>query len=579
MSSLAGSLSTIDASTRSVEVVASTPAPVDGESLVSWDLARFAKNPVVLWSHQNEILPVAQAEDVRIDDAGLLKMRLRFASREANPMAEQVFRLIQEGVLRGVSVGFRPGALVDGKRRANELTEVSVVNVPADENAGTSALNPAAETEEERRARISAAAATLATSRLRADATRLDARDVLRMDSGGRLAKAKRNSAGAAYVPARITRTGVLTYRLPGGKERREYRPADEVFKADSLATLEDVPVVDIVDHSRLYQPDDWRRASRGYVKAFRRDGKFVAADLVVQDVETLDALDRGDRTEISCGYVCRLDFTPGTSPDGEPYDCVQRDIRYNHVALCPPNGGRAGNEVAVTLDQNEGAPEWGVAIIDEAIMTTKIHLDGATYDFGSEAHIAKITAMNEGAVNDLQTKLDASEKERGALQGKLDAAKKSLEDAEKAKEEEAAKGDDERKRSASGVKARLRKLLRSLVLREMGSDDNEDEKFDSVVDAAFDEKAAEAFMVDFIKKSDPDFKADGELPPGYIEGRFDAVSEAAVKSRGVDGVLRAVSRETSRLDSSRSDRIKAIEDAKRKRDEAAMKAHETKSR
>jgi hypothetical protein len=94
---------------RSVEVVASTSA-LDSHGTVlkqNWRLGRFLANPVVLWSHVHGELPLARAEDVRVEN-GQLVMRLVFATREANPKAEQVMRLLQERVLNAVSVGFVP---------------------------------------------------------------------------------------------------------------------------------------------------------------------------------------------------------------------------------------------------------------------------------------------------------------------------------------------------------------------------------------------------------------------------------------------------------------------------------------
>ncbi len=173
------------------------------------------------------------------------------------------------------------------------------------------------------------------------------------MNRIGRLNRARRTSLGGAYVPARISRIGVLRYVLPNGTVRRELRHPDEVFRADSLATLADVPVIDIKDHTAILSPDDYKRASLGHLKSYRHDDRFVESELVVQDAATLDAIDNGERTEISCGYECKLDMTPGIF-EGEPYDCVQRDIRYNHVALCPPNRGRAGPEVGLRLDTLE---------------------------------------------------------------------------------------------------------------------------------------------------------------------------------------------------------------------------------
>lgn len=69
---------------------------------------------------------------------------IRFAEAEVNPVADTVFRMIQQGYLSGVSVGFapleweltkdksRPGG-IDFKRQ--RLLEVSVTPVPANGNA------------------------------------------------------------------------------------------------------------------------------------------------------------------------------------------------------------------------------------------------------------------------------------------------------------------------------------------------------------------------------------------------------------------------------------------------------------
>src|SRR5689334_6661906 len=105
-----GTLGPVDEATRSVEILASTPNPVDGEALVSWDLERFRKNPVILWSHDRASLPIGRAEEtsIKLDSDGL-KMRVFFASADANPEAEKVYQGVRERTIRTVSVGFDPG--------------------------------------------------------------------------------------------------------------------------------------------------------------------------------------------------------------------------------------------------------------------------------------------------------------------------------------------------------------------------------------------------------------------------------------------------------------------------------------
>jgi HK97 family phage prohead protease len=130
---------------RTAEFVASTDA-VDSHGDVvdqeSWQLAHFKANPIVLYGHNSRELPIGMATKVGVKN-GQLEATIKFASAAANPRAEEVWQLVQEGVLRAVSVGFLP---TDGRyemRDGNEvfvwrspvLKEISVVPVPANHEA------------------------------------------------------------------------------------------------------------------------------------------------------------------------------------------------------------------------------------------------------------------------------------------------------------------------------------------------------------------------------------------------------------------------------------------------------------
>lgn len=72
----------------------------------------------------------------------------------------------------------------------------------------------------------------------------------------------------------------------------------------------------------------------------------FLRNSLVVWAKPAIDAIEAEEQKELSCAYRYRVDMTPGTSPDGEPYDGIMRDIIFNHVALV--SEGRAGPDVVV---------------------------------------------------------------------------------------------------------------------------------------------------------------------------------------------------------------------------------------
>lgn len=168
------------------------------------------------------------------------------------------------------------------------------------------------------------------------------------------LGNAERTPQGFLRIPAYLTRVGVLEYRRADGQVVRELRPRDEVFRAQSLATLSAAPVTDL-HPTRMVSPDNVRELSVGHVSDHvKADGNLVAAHVTIQEAKAIAAVERGERRELSCGYACRIDETPGVY-EGESYDQVQRDITYNHVAIGPRNWGRAGRDVALRVDAADG--------------------------------------------------------------------------------------------------------------------------------------------------------------------------------------------------------------------------------
>lgn len=175
--------------------------------------------------------------------------------------------------------------------------------------------------------------------------------DVQRIDAG----KLRRTPQGGLDVEANLTRTGVFLYHNSDGSVRAELRPKDEIFAAASLDTLRGAPLT--VGHPGLVRADTWRQLAVGHVgDDVRPEGAFVASRVRVQDAKTVDGVEKRILSEISCGYTCDIEHSPGTY-NGQHYDAIQRNVRYNHAALLPPGAGRAGSEVKLRLDgAGEGA-------------------------------------------------------------------------------------------------------------------------------------------------------------------------------------------------------------------------------
>jgi hypothetical protein len=235
---------------------------------------------------------------------------------------------------------------------------------------------------------------------------------------------------GSERRDAYLTRTGIFVYHFDpedglGFREIRELRPAEEVFADDSLETLRAVTVVQ--GHPANIDSENWKTHAVGHVGDDVRksdDGKFVAGSLVIKDRSTLEALDRGELGELSCGYQVELEWSPGEY-EGERYDAVQRSIRYNHVGIGDAQGwGRAGHEVRIRDAYSEDM---------------SIKLDTATrIDAPAGAPNANTDADNlrkdlevvrgerdsaRGEVKKEKERADKAEGERDSLKTKLDAA------------------------------------------------------------------------------------------------------------------------------------------------------------
>lgn len=249
------------------------------------------------------------------------------------------------------------------------------------------------------------------------------------------LGNAERTPQGFLRIPAYLTRVGVLEYRRADGQVVRELRPRDEVMRGQSLATLAAAPVTDL-HPTEMVTPKNVRELQIGHVSdAVKADGNLVSAHVTIQEASAIAAVEAGKRRELSCGYQCRIDQTPGVF-EGQPYDQVQRDIVYNHVAIGPRNWGRAGRDVALRVDSADGGgDEVDVFRLDEAdalsvAMTAPPAGGDDTMELvtirvdGIDAQVTKPAAqLVEKAIGTRDDALVEITSERDALQGKLDAA------------------------------------------------------------------------------------------------------------------------------------------------------------
>lgn len=107
-----------------------------------WQLAEFKKNPIALWAHDGRT-PIGKWENVRVQGSRLVG-RLVLATRGTSNWIDTLWALIEQRILRAVSVGFRPVKAEPmnadrpyGPQRfiRSALIECSLVSVPANPNA------------------------------------------------------------------------------------------------------------------------------------------------------------------------------------------------------------------------------------------------------------------------------------------------------------------------------------------------------------------------------------------------------------------------------------------------------------
>lgn len=345
----------------------------------------------------------------------------------------------------------------------------------------------------------------------------------------GSLKRPRKLANGFLRGDAFVTRVGVFSYLDPGGTTRRELRHPDEVFSKDSLESLSMIPVT--AGHPPyLLDAETAREHTVGTTgETARRDENFVRSTVQVQDAQAIEKIQSNEMRELSCGYRCDKDETPGITqgipgiPDGQRYDLKQSNIRYNHLALT--SHGRAGPECSVPrMDGLEG--DTAVMVLDNddrpnptpghqpdlwsGTMDAVIRIDDIEY---------KTTAQ---AAQAHQQYVKRTDDEKAALQTKITAAGAALEK-EKARadaaEDKAKKAEQERT-DALKPEAIQKIVTARVALEQVGrgvlgekSEDGTEIKVDAMTDLEI--KTA------VIKKTAPSANLDGK-DEVYISARYE---------------------------------------------------------
>lgn len=254
--------------------------------------------------------------------------------------------------------------------------------------------------------------------------------------SGARLTK-----DGYLVAEAAVARTGIQLYRAgelgmdgPPDAIKRVYRPPEEVFAADAMASYAHRPVT--VDHPTvMVDATNWKDYAKGQTgDEVLRDGEFVRVPLMLMDKQAIGDWADGKR-ELSMGYTMDLQVKDGKTPDGEPYDAVQTNLRMNHLALV--SRARGGSKLRLGDTKPEDSSMSDVKL-------TTITVDGLsveTTDAGAQAisklskDLADAQKAADTAAENHTTELKAKDTELATKDAEIDGLKKkqlSAEDLDK---------------------------------------------------------------------------------------------------------------------------------------------------
>jgi hypothetical protein len=196
---------------------------------------------------------------------------------------------------------------------------------------------------------------------------------------------------------APITKAGVNPYygrEIPKGKELgllpdkvyRLLRHPDEIKKG--MATSHNVPLLDQhVPHSADEHDGDITVGTVGSNAEYVHPVLYNS--LAIWSRDGIDHVESKKQKELSSAYGYDADMTPGNY-EGEPYDGVMRNMKWNHVCLVKK--GRAGSDIA--LDEELQPP-------NQETTTMKLKSMKATVAYGAlTAHLRPKLAMDSAIPN-----------------------------------------------------------------------------------------------------------------------------------------------------------------------------------
>jgi hypothetical protein len=277
------------------------------------------------------------------------------------------------------------------------------------------------------------------------------------------------------------TKVGVFEYRHPDGSVTREFRSPEEVFDQESMDSLKMVPITrnhppGMIDIKNL------KKYQVGFTgEIVEQRGDHVGCTVLITDEDEVKSIvnefnTTGMTDEVSLGYKC--DVIPEAGEwNGETYDHIQRNIRYNHYSLLDGQG-RAGRDARLRLDQEPKEDITMFRFKKDKVEVPGLHMDAVDVEIPDEATqtVEKLSEKLDEAVGiiDYLAKMgDAIQARYDALIEEIETIKKDLEDlADQLKVEHKDKDD---------------KTLKLDIIKTVSKDFDPKDKSDEYIQARFD--------------------------------------------------------------------------------------------
>lgn len=142
-----------------------------------------------------------------------------------------------------------------------------------------------------------------------------------------------------------VTTCGIFEYKNDDGSTRRELRLPEYVFDEKSLESYKGKPIIITHDAGEVDKENVRREQIGTIMSKGYRDGENVRCEIIIHDTNALKSC---GLKELSLGYSLDTDDTPGIYR-GEKYDCIQKNIEINHLALV--GEARAGETARLNID------------------------------------------------------------------------------------------------------------------------------------------------------------------------------------------------------------------------------------